>query len=159
MDFGKVSQSIYGRIIFVTLTMGKTKEYSNGDVTVVWKPELCIHSAKCVQNLPSVFKPKERPWVQVANASTEEIVGAVKACPSGALSHYMNASGPSEIATEMKKETTKIEVMKNGPLLVLGSVNVTHDDGREELKEKRTAFCRCGQSVNQPFCDGTHTKS
>jgi uncharacterized Fe-S cluster protein YjdI len=69
--------------------MEKTKEYSNGEVTVIWKPELCIHSAKCVHNLPNVFKPKEKPWVQVDNAKTEEIINAVKACPSGALSHYM----------------------------------------------------------------------
>ncbi|MAM27779.1 MAG: hypothetical protein CMC13_02055 [Flavobacteriaceae bacterium] len=139
--------------------MEKTKEYSNGEVTVLWKPGLCIHSAKCVHGLPSVFKPKEKPWVQVENAVTEEIIGTIKACPSGALSYYMNAVGPSEIDKEMKKETTKIEVMKNGPLLVLGAVNITHDDGREEQKQKRTAFCRCGQSMNQPFCDGTHNQA
>ena len=136
--------------------MKTTKEYSNGEVTVLWKPGLCIHSAACVHGLPNVFKPKEKPWVQVDNATTDAIVATVKACPSGALSHYMNALGPSEIDTEMKKKTTKIEVMKNGPLMVLGSVEVTHDDGRVEVKEKRSAFCRCGKSGNQPFCDGTH---
>jgi uncharacterized Fe-S cluster protein YjdI len=136
--------------------MEKVKEYSNGEVTVLWKPELCIHSAKCVHNLPTVFKPKEKPWIQMEDEKTSAIVGAVKGCPSGALSYYMNSIGPSEIDQEMEKETTKIEVMKNGPLLVLGSVAITHDDGREEQKQKRTAFCRCGQSGNQPFCDGTH---
>ncbi|MDX1461703.1 MAG: CDGSH iron-sulfur domain-containing protein [Marinirhabdus sp.] len=59
----------------------------------------------------------------------------------------------------MKKETTTIEVMKDGPLLVMGAVSITHDDGREEQKQKRTAFCRCGQSSNQPFCDGSHNAS
>ncbi|RDK84661.1 (4Fe-4S)-binding protein [Marinirhabdus gelatinilytica] len=136
--------------------MEKVKEYTNGKVTVVWKPELCIHSAKCVHDLPEVFKPKDKPWVQVENATTSDIVATVKGCPSGALSYFMNEIGPAEIDTEMKKETTKIEVMKNGPLMVLGSVAITHDDGREELKEKRTAFCRCGHSNNQPFCDGSH---
>lgn len=138
--------------------MGKVKEYSNGEVTVLWKPELCVHSAKCVHNLPEVFKPKEKPWVQVDNAQTKRIVAAVKACPSGALSHYMNELGPSEIDKEMKKENTKIEVMKNGPLMVLGDVAITHEDGREEQKQKRTAFCRCGHSGNQPFCDGAHNQ-
>ena len=28
------------------------KRYTNGEVTVVWKPELCIHSAVCVGGLP-----------------------------------------------------------------------------------------------------------
>ena len=37
------------------------KRYTNGEVTVVWKPELCIHSAVCVGGLPQVFHPKELP--------------------------------------------------------------------------------------------------
>ncbi|TYA84098.1 (4Fe-4S)-binding protein [Seonamhaeicola marinus] len=71
--------------------MAKTKEYSNGEVTVVWKPEICTHSAICAKGLPEVFQPRERPWVKVDAASTEVIVNQVKKCPSGALSYYMNA--------------------------------------------------------------------
>ncbi|MCE3225962.1 MAG: (4Fe-4S)-binding protein [Bacteroidetes bacterium] len=66
------------------------KEYSNGEVTIVWQSGLCIHSGNCVKNLPGVFKPKEKPWITPENASTEEIIAAVKKCPSGALSFYMN---------------------------------------------------------------------
>jgi uncharacterized Fe-S cluster protein YjdI len=66
------------------------KEYSNGDVTIIWQSALCIHSGNCVRNLSSVFKPKEKPWITPENASTEEIIAAVKKCPSGALSFYMN---------------------------------------------------------------------
>lgn len=62
------------------------KEYSNGDITVVWQSALCIHSAKCVKNLPEVFQPKASPWVKIDAASSLEIVDAVKKCPSGALS-------------------------------------------------------------------------
>lgn len=62
------------------------KEYSNGEVTVVWQSGLCTHSANCVRNLSAVFKPKEQPWIQMENASTEEIKNTVSKCPSGALS-------------------------------------------------------------------------
>lgn len=62
-----------------------TKEYTNGEVTVVWQSAKCVHAAKCVANLPTVFKPKEHPWIQLDNAQTEEIVATVKKCPSGAL--------------------------------------------------------------------------
>lgn len=62
------------------------KRYSNGEVTVIWKPELCIHSGNCVAGLPLVFNPKRRPWVDVQAASTQEIVEQVLKCPSGALS-------------------------------------------------------------------------
>jgi len=68
----------------------KEVEYSNGKITVVWKPELCQHAGKCVENLPNVYKPKEKPWVQIENATTEELINQISNCPSGALSYYKN---------------------------------------------------------------------
>ena len=62
------------------------KEYKKEDVTILWQPDKCIHSAVCVKGLSKVFKPKESPWIQTENASKEEILNQVKACPSGALS-------------------------------------------------------------------------
>ena len=62
------------------------KEYSNGSVTVVWQADKCIHSANCVRNLPNVFTPKEKPWIKIDQASSDEIIAAVGHCPSGALS-------------------------------------------------------------------------
>ena len=62
------------------------KRYSNGEVTVVWQPSLCIHSAICVGGLPTVFHPKELPWITLERATTDEIVRQVDQCPSGALS-------------------------------------------------------------------------
>lgn len=63
-----------------------TKRYSNGEVTIIWQPELCVHSGICARGLPRVFDPKRRPWVDASAASTQEIVAQVKKCPSGALS-------------------------------------------------------------------------
>lgn len=64
-----------------------TKEYTNGEVTIVWKPEACIHSAMCVNGLPGVFNSKAKPWINAEGATTDEIVAQVKKCPSGALSY------------------------------------------------------------------------
>lgn len=72
--------------------MGIKKEYSNGEMTIVWQPELCIHAGTCVKMLPKVYHPKERPWVQIENATTDELIAQVKECPSGALSFRMNKS-------------------------------------------------------------------
>ncbi len=63
-----------------------TKEYSNGEITVVWQSGKCIHSGNCVRNLSLVFQPKEQPWIKMENATTGEIIAAVCICPSGALS-------------------------------------------------------------------------
>lgn len=62
------------------------KRYSNGEVTVVWQPSLCIHSAICARGLPQVFDPRRRPWVILDGHTTQQIVDQVEACPSGALS-------------------------------------------------------------------------
>ena len=63
-----------------------TKRYSNGQVTVVWQPDKCIHSGVCARGLPLVFDPSRRPWIDLAPATSEQIVAQVTRCPSGALS-------------------------------------------------------------------------
>jgi len=63
-----------------------TKEYSNGDTTVVWQPHVCIHSTKCWKGLVSVFNPKNRPWINMDGADSDAIRKQVNLCPSGALS-------------------------------------------------------------------------
>jgi len=37
------------------------KTYTNGEITVIWKPGVCIHSAKCVQGLGEVFQRQQSP--------------------------------------------------------------------------------------------------
>jgi uncharacterized Fe-S cluster protein YjdI len=68
----------------------KTFKYSNGEVTILWRPDLCIHSGNCARGLPEVFKPREKPWIVSGGSTTEKIIEQVKKCPSGALSYVMN---------------------------------------------------------------------
>ncbi len=63
-----------------------TKEYTNGTVTIVWKSGLCSHSGVCVANLPSVFKPRDQPWITMGDVDDATIIETVRKCPSGALS-------------------------------------------------------------------------
>ena len=130
------------------------KEYSNGEITVVWQPAKCIHSEMCVKTLPQVYDPNARPWIQVDNASTEEHKVQIKKCPSGALSYFMNDGSDQEAASL----ETEVEVLENGPLLIYGTLKITDKDGNVETKNKTTAFCRCGKSENKPYCDGMHVK-
>lgn len=67
-----------------------TKKYSNGEVTIVWKPAMCQHSAICFKGLGKVFNPQKSPWITPEGVDTKEIIDQVKKCPSGALSYYMN---------------------------------------------------------------------
>ena len=127
-----------------------TVKYANDQVAVLWKPKLCIHSAKCWKNLPEVFKPREKKWVDVNGAEAEKIIEQVRQCPSGALSIENN----SEKNNKMENSNVKITVNPNGPLMVEGNV-VVIKDGKEEVKEK-AFLCRCGHSKNKPYCDGAH---
>jgi uncharacterized Fe-S cluster protein YjdI len=68
------------------------KKYSNDDITVIWEPSKCIHSAICFNGLPQVFDPRKKPWVNIEGAETEKITDQIKACPSGALSFIQNES-------------------------------------------------------------------
>ena len=129
------------------------KEYSKDDVTVVWQPKKCIHSANCWRGLPKAFNPKEKPWITLDNVSSEEIMEQVMKCPSGALS----IKSESENKSKSVKTDTEIVIIKNGPLQIKGSLSIKHKDGKEET-QKEVYLCRCGQSENKPFCDGTHKK-
>lgn len=116
-----------------------TKEYSNGEVTVVWQSKLCIHSEKCFHGMSRVFNPNQRPWINVEAASTNEMISQIRQCPSGALSYYMNADGRPE-----EKAGSRVFTDPNTPAVL------------ELEKGKKYAWCSCGLSKGQPFCDGSH---
>lgn len=69
--------------------MEKVIHYTNGEMTIFWRPDLCCHSGICVRELPQVYDPSERPWVRMENAATEELIAQVEKCPSGALSYRL----------------------------------------------------------------------
>lgn len=64
----------------------KKIKYANDDITVVWKPELCKHSGRCVTQLPTVFDLKAHPWINVNGADAAVVIDQVNKCPTGALS-------------------------------------------------------------------------
>jgi CDGSH-type Zn-finger protein/uncharacterized Fe-S cluster protein YjdI len=118
------------------------KEYTNGNMMVTWEPEKCIHSEKCWRGLRSVFDPKSKPWVNIDGAEDDAIMAQIDKCPSGALGYYLNSVGkPKQKSIEMKANTV---VAKKEP------VNVELSAG------KPYAWCACGRSEGQPFCDGAH---
>ncbi|MDX5319748.1 MAG: (4Fe-4S)-binding protein [Bacteroidota bacterium] len=61
------------------------KEYTNGEITILWEAAKCQHAGICVRTLPEVYHPKEKPWIKIENASSEALIDQVSKCPSGAL--------------------------------------------------------------------------
>ena len=135
------------------------KKYTNGEITIVWKPSMCIHSTRCwkgEEGLMEVFNPAERPWIKPEGANSERIIAQINQCPSGALSYFRNDE--VQAASEASSEPTKIVVSPNGPLLVHGTIRLEGKDGSVFDRDALTALCRCGHSNNKPFCDGAHRK-
>ncbi|MCX6229968.1 MAG: (4Fe-4S)-binding protein [Bacteroidetes bacterium] len=131
------------------------KKYSNGEVTIIWEPDLCDHSAICFRSLPNVFIPSKRPWIDPKGATTEEIIKTVKRCPTRALKFELIEN----IAETKTDNTTSITILKDGPYLIDGSFKVLDNDGNEVICEDSIALCRCGSSKKKPFCDGAHNFS
>ena len=129
----------------------KKKEYHKDGLTVVWDMPKCIHSERCWRGLGEVFRRKERPWIEPQGADNERIMAQIDQCPSGALS-YRSAS----LKAQKEEESMEITVIKDGPVLMAGTMTIKHSDGSTEQIDGNTAFCRCGASSNKPFCDGTH---
>lgn len=61
------------------------REYTNGELTVLWDSDKCTHCEACYTGLPQVFDPNAKPWVNMSGATTDEIFAQVAQCPSGAL--------------------------------------------------------------------------
>jgi uncharacterized Fe-S cluster protein YjdI len=150
---------IVGRLLTEVPLMGKEiHNYTNDEVTVVWKPKLCIHSTLCWKGLGEVFNPRERPWIKMEAATTDRIIEQVRKCPSGALSYYLNKEKQitGDIVITESANILKIQVTPNGPYIIKTECLIVHSDGREETKNGSVALCRCGQSKNKPYCDGNH---
>ena len=59
-------------------------------------------------------------------------------------------------ALEVRNGPLNVQPLPNGPLLVTGNLEVVSGTGRTTDKVTKTALCRCGQSKNKPYCDGSH---
>ena len=119
------------------------------DVTIAFETKRCIHARFCVLQQPGVFKANVvGPWIAPDDAtSTEGLIATAQNCPSGAI-RYRRKDGGAE---EGPPPVNLIQVRENGPLAFRGALSI---DGA--TVGYRATLCRCGQSRNKPFCDGSH---
>jgi uncharacterized Fe-S cluster protein YjdI/CDGSH-type Zn-finger protein len=127
------------------------RRYEGEGITVIWEPRLCIHTGRCLQNLPEVFNNAARPWINAMAATADEIARAIEDCPTGALG-YERTDGAAQ---EQPLKPTRIEGQTDGPVYVRGDLEVV-DATLQATSARRIALCRCGQSSNKPHCDLTH---
>ncbi len=154
----------------------RNRQYTNGEITVFWRPAKCVHATTCFRELLDVFNPGRRPWINMKGAPTRRIIEVVNKCPTQAIywKYNKDLTGQElkitkpvveEVTPETLKKTetekqkpVRINVMKNGPVVVEGDFRVIGSDGQELRSMVMTSFCRCGGSRSMPYCDGTHRK-
>ena len=56
----------------------------------------------------------------------------------------------------MQNNPIKITMIKDGPLMVEGTCKVEKQSGEAVKEGEKLFLCRCGESKNKPFCDGSH---
>ena len=116
--------------------------------TVRFDGRLCIHSRGCVLAEPEVFRANvQGPWINPDGASAEELMRVAINCPSGAIRVTRHDGGAQEGAPKVNT----ITVRENGPLAIHAEIELAG-----ERAAARATLCRCGQSNNKPYCDGSH---
>lgn len=79
-------------------------------------------------------------------------------CPSGRLVLVDKKTG-NEIEPDLEPSISVVEdevAGVSGPIFAKGRIQIEGSDGTIYELRNRVALCRCGQSGNKPFCDGSH---
>jgi truncated hemoglobin YjbI/CDGSH-type Zn-finger protein len=133
--------------------------YVGLQVTVLDNRGTCAHSGFCTDRLASVFHLGKDPFVAPSGSRLDDIIRAVRACPSGALSYAIDGREAREEVDPVREPT--IEVSKDGPYRVTGAIPLIDAQGEPEPRNhgaslEHYSLCRCGHSKNKPFCSGMH---
>ena len=125
-------------------------------------PTLALTDADSLCAFARFCDPNGQVWNQVARSDEPEIgaifVRQVEDCPSGRLVAWDKATGkPIERSLPVSIGLVEDPAQQcSGPLWLRGGVPVIAADGFAYEVRARVTLCRCGQSRNKPFCDGTH---
>ncbi|MFF0312411.1 CDGSH iron-sulfur domain-containing protein [Streptosporangium sp. NPDC004379] len=133
--------------------------YPGVGVTVLDNRGICAHSGFCTDRISSVFRLGQEPFVAPSGGRVDEIIAAVRACPSGALGLSIDGQEAREVADPVREPA--VEVSKDGPYRVTGGVRLTGEGGaavprNQGASLEHYSLCRCGHSLNKPFCSGMH---
>ncbi len=135
--------------------------YPGQQATIFDNRGVCQHSGLCTDRLATVFRTDAEPFVAPSGGRLDEIIRAVRDCPSGALSYAID---DVEARGQVDWDGTRppaIEVTRDGPYRITGQLTLAGPTGEPEpqgtgASREHYALCRCGQSRNKPFCSGMH---
>ncbi len=132
-------------------TKNKRKAYTGKGITIFDNRAICSHAAFCTDELKSVFRRHDQPWIDPDGAAVERIIATIGKCPSGALSYAIDGA-----EAQPPHRPPLVTVTDNGPYAVTGGIELMGVEFGEGAPMEHYTLCRCGASRNKPFCDGSH---
>ncbi len=128
----------------------RARSFEADTIVMTDDESLCEHAGFCSNRVTNV-------WKMIRKSNDPEVrdrlITMVSNCPSGRLAVAEPDGTPIEPGFE-----PSIATVPNGPLWVRGGIPITTQDGFTYETRNRVTLCRCGQSKNKPFCDGTHAE-
>ena len=125
--------------------------YPGKRITIHDNRDICAHAGACTDDLKSVFRMKQEPWIDPDGASVDEIIATIRKCPSGALSYSIDG-----VEQRDQERAPMVTVTNDGPYAITGGVELEGAAFGDGASREHYTLCRCGGSKNKPFCDGTH---
>lgn len=129
------------------------RDCAGKEITIHDNRAVCSHAQHCVRELPEVFNRQDRPWIHPDAAAADSIARTIEKCPSGALSYTRDGVLHKDLD---RKPALRVD--PDGPYEVVGGVLLDDPDGCRPESQEHYTLCRCGESRNKPFCDGTHRR-
>jgi len=119
----------------------------------------CAHSGFCTDRVPTVFRREADAFVAPSGGRMREVVRAVQACPSGALSLEVTEHVAQDLVDQDREPA--VEVSKDGPYRITGGIPLLDAQGSPVPRNagaslEHYSLCRCGHSQNKPLCSGMH---
>ena len=135
--------------------------YEGLSITILDNRGICQHSGFCTDRMPVAFRVDQDPFVAPSGARLDEMIRAVRNCPSGALSLAVDGLEDRTTVDWHGRRPPAVAITKDGPYRVTGSIELLDESGVPPLRNdgsslEHYAMCRCGQSQNKPFCSGMH---
>lgn len=129
----------------------KRDNYRGKSITIHDNRGICAHAGACTDNLSSVFKMGNEPWIDPDGAAVAEIIKTIQKCPSGALSYSIDG-----VEHRDQDREPMVTVTKDGPYAITGGIGLIDQALAQGASSEHYTLCRCGASKNKPFCDGSH---
>jgi CDGSH-type Zn-finger protein/truncated hemoglobin YjbI len=135
--------------------------YPGEQVTIFDNRGICQHAGLCTDRLGTAFRSSQEPFVAPSGARMDELVRAVRDCPSGALSLAFDGVEARDLADWHHTREQAIQITQDGPYRVTGGLPLADPAGADVPRaagssREHYALCRCGHSQNKPFCSGMH---